>query len=64
MMNLASRIERYLRLSGMPATLFGREVLRDPSFVRELRNGRCPREDTVARLVAWLDAAERERRAP
>jgi len=62
-MNLASRIERYLRTSAMPATRFGREVLRDPSFVRELRNGRSPREDTVARLVAWLDAAERERRA-
>lgn len=33
-------VERFLRETQMPATLFGRRALRDPSFVSDLRRGR------------------------
>ena len=55
-MTLHRRIERYLRASGMPPTRFGRETVRDPRFVFDLRRGRAPRVETVARVAAWLDA--------
>ena len=58
-MHLLSRVERYLRRSATTATAFGREVMRDPGFVRGLRKGREPRPETVERVGAWLDRAER-----
>jgi hypothetical protein len=33
-------------------------VVGDPRFVRDLRNGREPRDDTAARVHAWLDTHE------
>lgn len=57
-MELHRRVERYLRRSGMAPTRFGREALRDPRLVFDLRNGREPRPKTAARLAAWLDRAE------
>lgn len=58
-MDLHRRIEKYLRRTGMPPTRFGREAVRDPRFVFDLRNGRDPRAPTRARIVAWLDRKER-----
>ena len=57
-MDLLQRLERHLRRSATSATKFGRDALGDPSFVRELRNGRKPRPTTAARLAAVLDQAE------
>lgn len=62
-MNLLQRIERHLRKSGIKPTSLGRAAVNDRSFVRSLRNGRQPRPETVARVEAFLDAAEREREA-
>ena len=59
-MELLSRIERYLRRSGVRPTQFGRAAARDPRFVFDLRNGRAPRDATVARIAAFLERAERE----
>ena len=59
MMNVTSRIERLLRKSGLKASQIGREVMNDPGFVRDLRNGRQMRPGTQKRLTAWLDAAEK-----
>ena len=39
---LITRIERFLRETGMAATRFGREAVRDPRFVLDLRLGREP----------------------
>ncbi len=39
---LIRKIEKFLRRTGMPPTKFGRLAVRDPGFVRELRNGREP----------------------
>jgi hypothetical protein len=33
-------VERFLRETQMPATLFGRRAVKDPSFVSDLRRGR------------------------
>lgn len=57
-MSLLRRIERYLRAADMPAARFGRETVRDPRFVFDLRSGREPRRETEQRVNAWLDARE------
>ena len=57
---LLRRIERYLRFSGTPPTKFGREALRDPRLVFDLRNGRRPGPTTIRRVTAHLDRLEQE----
>ncbi len=57
-MHLLSRVERYLRRSGTTPTRFGREAVRDPRFVFDLRNGREPRPATLQRVGDFLDAQE------
>ncbi|WP_129793031.1 hypothetical protein [Sphingosinicella sp. CPCC 101087] len=54
-MYLLRRIEEYLRRSQTRPARFGRDVLGDPCFVFDLRNGREPRPATAARVAAWLD---------
>ena len=56
---LLPRIERYLKSTRTPPARFGRMAVGDPSFVFDLRDGRDPRERTVAHVNAWLDRAER-----
>ena len=54
---LLLRIERYLRSTDTPPTRFGREVVGDPNFVFDLRNGREPRSRTIERVSSYLAAA-------
>ena len=54
---LLREIEKFLRRSDTPPTRFGREVVGDPRFVFDLRNGRDPRPSTVARVRAYLEGA-------
>lgn len=54
-MDLLPRIERYLRRTQMAPAVFGREAVRDPRFVFDLRMGREPRIKTMRRVHAWLD---------
>ncbi len=56
---LLPRIERYLKSTRTPPARFGRQAIGDPSFVFDLRDGRDPREQTVARVTAYLDSVER-----
>ena len=56
-MHLLREVEKFLRISEIPATRFGREVMRDPRFVFDLRKGREPRMETVTRVRAYLEAA-------
>ena len=60
-MNLLRRIERYLSQSGTPPARFGREAVRDPRFVFDLRNGREPRRATAWRVEAYLRQLEQGR---
>ncbi len=53
-MHLLSTIERHLRLSGTPASRFGRDAVGDPQFVADLRRGREPREATIKRVAEYL----------
>ncbi len=59
-MPLLRRIERFLRTGGMSPTRFGREAVRDPKFVADLRAGRLPRAATVRRVIAYLEAREQK----
>jgi len=61
-MLLLRRIERYLKERRIPPARFGREAVGDPCFVFDLRNGREPRQRTVARVGAYLEAREGEQR--
>jgi hypothetical protein len=55
--HLLSEVEKFLRISKIPAARFGREVMHDPRFVFDLRNGREPRDRTVHRVRAFLKEA-------
>ena len=52
---LISRIERFLRQTGMPWTKFGRLAAHDPRFVEDLRNGRVPRENTEKKIEHFMN---------
>ena len=56
-MQLLREVERFLRHSEIPAARFGREVMRDPRFVFDLRNGREPRDRTIEKVRAFLESA-------
>ncbi|WP_309603346.1 hypothetical protein [Sphingomonas sp.] len=55
--HLLREIEVFLRSSGVPAARFGRDALNDPRFVFDLRRGREPRPQTIARVVGFLEDA-------
>jgi hypothetical protein len=55
--NLLREVELYLRNSQIAAARFGREVMGDPRFVFDLRNGREPRPTTVRRVRKFLELA-------
>lgn len=57
-MPLHTRIETYLKRSRISATRFGREAVRDPKLVHDLRCGRELRRTTIRRIEAYLDRAE------
>ena len=57
-MHLLREVEKFLRVSNVPPARFGREVMGDPRFVFDLRNGREPRARTVARIRKFLEAAQ------
>jgi len=56
--HLLREVERFLRQSEIAPTRFGREAVGDPRFVFDLRNGRDPRPQTVARVRAYLEAVQ------
>ncbi len=53
-MHLLRDIEKYLRSSNTTPTRFGRDAVRDPRFVLDLRNGREPRRCTVMRVLTYI----------
>jgi len=52
---LIRKIEKFLRLTGMPATKFGRLAARDPRLVLDMRNGREPRRLMVLRVEHFMN---------
>jgi len=57
-MHLLTLVERHLRNSGTAPTRFGRDAVRDPRFVLDLRAGREPRETTMRRVSAYIAQCE------
>ena len=52
---LLFRIERFLRQHRMPWTKFGRLATGDPRFVKDLRDGRCPRPQLERRVEHFMN---------
>lgn len=48
------QIEAFLLRTDLSATSFGREALRDPSFVGDLRKGRSPNLKVVHRVMEFM----------
>ena len=57
-MHLLRKVEKFLRITNVPPTRFGRDVMGDPRFVFDLRNGREPRPETIRRVLAFLDGRQ------
>jgi len=57
-MTVLRRIERFLVRQGMAETRFGRDAVNDPRLVGDLRRGREPRAETVARIEAYIHRFE------
>ena len=57
-MHLMRRIEHFLQRADMAPTRFGREAVGDPRLISDMKNGRELRDETIARIQAWLDAQE------
>jgi hypothetical protein len=55
---LLREVEKFIRSREVAPTRFGREAVGDPRFVFDLRNGREPRPQTVARVQAYLEALQ------
>lgn len=56
-MHLLREVEKFLSASQVSAARFGRDAMRDPRFVFDLRKGREPRLGTVSKVRAYLEAA-------
>lgn len=59
-----SEIETFMAAKQMDATTFGREALKDPSFVFELRDGRSPNLRTVERVREYMEGALQDESGP
>ncbi|NCP10552.1 MAG: hypothetical protein GW859_01115 [Sphingomonadales bacterium] len=59
-MPINRQIEQFLRQTGMPPTVFGRRVMRDPRFVFDLRNGREPGRKVRSRVEHFMNIWRRE----
>lgn len=57
-MHVLREVEKFLVRSNIAATRFGREVMGDPRFVFDLRNGREPRPQTISRVRAYLESGQ------
>jgi len=56
-------IERFLRETGMHATRFGRDAVRDPRFVLDLRLGREPGSRVRCRVEHFINEHRARRQA-
>lgn len=54
-MHLLRAVEIFLKETGMAPTRFGRECLRDPRIVFDLRNGREPGDRVKRRIEHFMN---------
>ena len=55
---ILDRIDRYLRTTRTTPSRLGRDAVGDPNFVMNLRDGRQPRQETLDRVIAFIDSRE------
>lgn len=60
-MSVLRTIEQFLRRHDMAPTRFGREAVRDPRLVFDLRNGREPSERMKRRVEHFMNMYEEGR---
>lgn len=58
-MSTLRSIERFLKQNGMAPTAFGRQAVRDPRLVFDLRRGREPTERMKRRIEHFMNIYER-----
>lgn len=56
---LIRAVEKFLRENGIPATRFGRESVRDPRLVSDLRQGREPGDRMRRRIEHFMNTYRR-----
>lgn len=61
--SLRRRIEQFLKRTRISPTRLGLDVTGDPQLVFQIRKGRVPRPLMEAKILAYLDRAERETEA-
>lgn len=54
-MSVLRDIEKFLRDTGMSPTRFGREAVRDPRLVLDMRNGREPSRRMAQRVEHFMN---------
>lgn len=54
-MTLLRSVERFLREHDIPATRFGRDAVRDPRLVLDMRRGREPGERMKCRVEHFMN---------
>ena len=59
--SLLQRIEAFLKESAMPPSVFGRDAVRDPRLVSDLRGGREPGRDIISVSYTHLTLPTTER---
>lgn len=53
--SLLSEVEEFLLREDVKASRLGRDVMRDPRFVRELRRGRVVRPSTESKVRGYIE---------
>ena len=61
--NLLQRIEAFLAESAMPPSVFGREAVRDPRLVADLREGRVAGLRIICRVEHFMNKWRADRRS-
>lgn len=50
-------IDRFCKAKGISPAQFSRRAMNDANFIGELKRGRIPKPETVARIRAFMEAA-------
>lgn len=59
-MLILKEIEIFLRNTGMAPTRFGRDAVRDPRLVFDMRNGREPTPRMIRRIEHFMNLRRKE----
>lgn len=49
-----NEVEAFLAETRIEPTVFGKQAMKDPSFVFDLRNGRSPSGKTMDKVREWM----------